>query len=274
MTADQALLDRRKLRDVGLDVHIYVLELADLLAVDVHKQLAMPIGVGDGRLLPIRLLFTRPRTREPCERLTRAVIRQPPENPEQPALERERELADADPTLLGLWRLLIVDRRPHPFKQLSILPRQSEPPEINWASAEIQHGKLTVELGESPSNDRRRHFDGVVRLSQQGTESWGAVTLSKSRITVADAVASQHPSHPKGSPATRRTTGDAAAAAGHRIACADVVGGDGGRRGGGDRDRGRVAECVRGRARLAIVVKTQRAALARAVATVVLPASP
>jgi hypothetical protein len=41
---DETFLDRRELRDVGLDVDVDILQLADLLALGIHKRLAMPVG--------------------------------------------------------------------------------------------------------------------------------------------------------------------------------------------------------------------------------------
>src|SRR5580693_4709154 len=44
VSPDESLLDRRKLRLVGLHVDVHVLKLADLLARDVHQQLAVPVS--------------------------------------------------------------------------------------------------------------------------------------------------------------------------------------------------------------------------------------
>ena len=44
VAGDEALLDGGELRLVGLNVDVDVLELADLLAVDVDEQLAVPLG--------------------------------------------------------------------------------------------------------------------------------------------------------------------------------------------------------------------------------------
>src|SRR4029077_8139589 len=53
VTTDESLLDRGELRHVGLYVHVYVLELADLLAVGVHQQLSVPVGDVELHLIPI-----------------------------------------------------------------------------------------------------------------------------------------------------------------------------------------------------------------------------
>src|SRR6478609_5331824 len=44
MATDKALLDGRELGLVGLDVDVDILELADLLAVEIYQQLAVPLG--------------------------------------------------------------------------------------------------------------------------------------------------------------------------------------------------------------------------------------
>src|ERR1039458_4202685 len=44
VTVDEAFLDRDELRLVGLDVHVDVLQLADLLAIAIHEHLAVPFG--------------------------------------------------------------------------------------------------------------------------------------------------------------------------------------------------------------------------------------
>lgn len=44
MSPDEPLLDGRELWHVGLDVDVYILELADLLAREIHQQLAVPVG--------------------------------------------------------------------------------------------------------------------------------------------------------------------------------------------------------------------------------------
>jgi hypothetical protein len=42
--ADEAFLDGGELRLVGLDVDVDVLELADLLAIEIDQELAVPVG--------------------------------------------------------------------------------------------------------------------------------------------------------------------------------------------------------------------------------------
>jgi len=57
--------------------------------------------------------------------------------------------------------------------------------EIDWASAAVAGGTLTVELiGEAPRG-WRRHFEGVVRLLDQAGGRWGRISIARNTITVA-----------------------------------------------------------------------------------------
>jgi hypothetical protein len=58
--------------------------------------------------------------------------------------------------------------------------------EIDWASAEVRDGSLTVELTGDAPKGWVKDFDGVLALLQSGNQGWGGVTIRKNRIEVAD----------------------------------------------------------------------------------------
>ncbi|HEY1687291.1 MAG TPA: hypothetical protein VGF95_00335 [Solirubrobacteraceae bacterium] len=58
--------------------------------------------------------------------------------------------------------------------------------QIDWTSAEIKDGVLTVELdGESPRGWAKR-FEAVLALLDHGLGDWGKITVTKQRIKVLD----------------------------------------------------------------------------------------
>ncbi len=61
----------------------------------------------------------------------------------------------------------------------------SETREIDWGTALVEDGNVTVELTGSSSKRWREHFDSVVRLlSHGGNAGWGDVGIAKSAIKV------------------------------------------------------------------------------------------
>ncbi len=62
----------------------------------------------------------------------------------------------------------------------------SEAREIEWASALVEDGKLTVELSEPPSKRWRERFASVMRLLSRGNGGWGEVGFAKKAIAVDD----------------------------------------------------------------------------------------
>jgi hypothetical protein len=57
---------------------------------------------------------------------------------------------------------------------------------INWATAEVHDGSLTVDLEGKAKKDWTRRFRAVVsRLDRAGHE-WGEISIAKETITVAD----------------------------------------------------------------------------------------
>jgi hypothetical protein len=57
---------------------------------------------------------------------------------------------------------------------------------IDWGSAEIADGALTVELLGDPVRGWGKDFRGVLALLEQSNRTWGTISLAKSTITVAD----------------------------------------------------------------------------------------
>jgi hypothetical protein len=61
---------------------------------------------------------------------------------------------------------------------------QAELREIDWGTAEIRRGTLTVALSGAPSKDWKKRFVGVLGLLEPGSHAWGRVELSKEGIEV------------------------------------------------------------------------------------------
>ncbi len=51
--------------------------------------------------------------------------------------------------------------------------------EIDWGTAEIRRGNLTVELTGAPSKDWKQRFAGVLGLLEPGSRAWGGVELTQ-----------------------------------------------------------------------------------------------
>jgi hypothetical protein len=56
--------------------------------------------------------------------------------------------------------------------------------EIDWCTAEIRRGALTVELTGASSKDWKQRFAGVLGLLEPGRAAWGGVELTKQGIEV------------------------------------------------------------------------------------------
>jgi hypothetical protein len=55
---------------------------------------------------------------------------------------------------------------------------------IDWASAEVRDGDVTVGLSGKSSKEWRERFDTVLRLLRQSAGGWGEVKLTKGAIRV------------------------------------------------------------------------------------------
>lgn len=62
----------------------------------------------------------------------------------------------------------------------------SEPRQIDWSSARIEDGTLTVQLNGSASKAWKSRFENVRALLDTTHSSWGEVKLTKNAIKVAD----------------------------------------------------------------------------------------
>jgi len=58
--------------------------------------------------------------------------------------------------------------------------------QIDWRTAEIHKGSLTVELSGEVPKRWAKHFKGVLALLEQNSGRWGEIGLRKDRITVTD----------------------------------------------------------------------------------------
>jgi hypothetical protein len=63
-----------------------------------------------------------------------------------------------------------------------------EPTQIDWASATVDDGQLTVALDGKPSKEWTDRVEGVLeRLHAHGGDSgWGAIKVTKKKLTVDD----------------------------------------------------------------------------------------
>jgi hypothetical protein len=59
-----------------------------------------------------------------------------------------------------------------------------EPREIEWNSAEVSDGLLTLSLSNKSSKAWKSQFDAVARLLSVEQRSWGEVSLTKAGIAV------------------------------------------------------------------------------------------
>jgi hypothetical protein len=61
----------------------------------------------------------------------------------------------------------------------------SEPRQIDWASAQIEDGALTVELAGKGSKAWKARFENVLALLDTPHTTWGEVHVNKSAVKVA-----------------------------------------------------------------------------------------
>jgi hypothetical protein len=57
---------------------------------------------------------------------------------------------------------------------------------IDWSSASVDDGQLTVGLEGKPSSEWRTRVERVLERLQTGGSGWGAIKVGKKRLTVAD----------------------------------------------------------------------------------------
>jgi hypothetical protein len=62
----------------------------------------------------------------------------------------------------------------------------TEPRQIDWASAQMEDGKLTVELTGKGSKAWKARFENVLALLDTPHAGWGDVRLNKSAVKVTD----------------------------------------------------------------------------------------
>lgn len=62
----------------------------------------------------------------------------------------------------------------------------AEPRQIEWSSAQIEEGMLTVRLTGSASKAWKARFENVLTLLDTPHSSWGEVRLTKNAIKVAE----------------------------------------------------------------------------------------
>ena len=55
---------------------------------------------------------------------------------------------------------------------------------IDWASAEVRNGDLTVGLAGEPSADWAKRIEAIVERLERPAHAWGAVTVSETAVTV------------------------------------------------------------------------------------------
>jgi hypothetical protein len=58
--------------------------------------------------------------------------------------------------------------------------------EIDWSTAEVRDGELTVALSEPPTSRWRKRFRTVLPRLERSGEAWGEVATKKDRIVVGD----------------------------------------------------------------------------------------
>jgi hypothetical protein len=61
--------------------------------------------------------------------------------------------------------------------------------ELNWATAKVKDGKLTVDLEGEIASDWKRSFERTVTLLPGG--DWGEVEVKKQRVRVSDVIAGE-----------------------------------------------------------------------------------
>ena len=60
--------------------------------------------------------------------------------------------------------------------------------EIDWSTAEVRDGKLTVELTGSPSKEWKKRLEAVLEHIEQIGNAWGDVKPTKRRVKVTGVV--------------------------------------------------------------------------------------
>jgi hypothetical protein len=73
---------------------------------------------------------------------------------------------------------------------LASVPQEDHPQaSIDWASAEVEDGQLTVALSGEPNAAWAKRAQAVVERLQRPGSGWGAVKVAKGRIRVKDVAA-------------------------------------------------------------------------------------
>ena len=55
---------------------------------------------------------------------------------------------------------------------------------IDWATAQVQGGALTVELAGEPNSEWAKRAQAVIERLERSGSAWGAVKITKSAVTV------------------------------------------------------------------------------------------
>jgi hypothetical protein len=58
--------------------------------------------------------------------------------------------------------------------------------EIDWGSAQVRSGELNVKFAAEPSSAWRKRFGLLARRLERPGESWGEITVKKTRIRVSE----------------------------------------------------------------------------------------
>jgi hypothetical protein len=61
-----------------------------------------------------------------------------------------------------------------------------EPTQIDWGSASVDDGRLTVPLDGEPSKEWVKRVEGVLERLQSGGKGWGELKVTKKKVTVDD----------------------------------------------------------------------------------------
>lgn len=57
---------------------------------------------------------------------------------------------------------------------------------IDWSSAQVRGGELTVSFAAEPSSAWRKRFELLARRLERPGEAWGEITVKKTRIRVSE----------------------------------------------------------------------------------------
>lgn len=63
---------------------------------------------------------------------------------------------------------------------------KAEPRDLDWSSAQIEQGTLTVALSGHSSKKWSRRFEGILSVLDQGNSEWGSISVRKNEIEVSD----------------------------------------------------------------------------------------